>query len=857
MPSIENHADPDPKHGEDGLWRAAKWMLRYGSAIASVVVAYWWRLAMERAIGGTLPLFITWYPMVMGVALFGGLGPGLLATATTVVVVAYWVLPPFGLSIALPEERLAVVLFAGIGVAISVVAELYRRSRHRSAIIERELALRASDEALRAATDRERFLANVLEQASQAFGSGTPDGKIGRVNRAFELLTGYSADELRSIDWVNVLTPPEWRAHESQKLDELNRTGIPVRYEKEFIRKDGTRVPVELFVHVVKHPNGRPEHYFSFISDISERRQAQETLRSINAELMTANADLLESRRAALELMNDALGARKEAERAVIELAETEARFRTHVENSGLAVIEWDASLIVTHWAGEAERMFGWSAVETVGVSIGSLNIVYEPDSPIVQDVAAKLADGTTRQLVSSNRNVTKDGRVIHCRWYNSVQLDAEGRMASVFSLVQDYTAQVEAEAAVREINETLERRVAERTAEVSHLADELRALAAELTQAELRERKRLASILHDHVQQLLVAAQMQLALITRANVRALPSAVDGIQSIISEAIAASRSLTVELSPPILHQSGLAAGLSWLAARMEEKHGFSVRVRSDRSAEPTDESLRILLFESVRELLLNAVKHSGERHAEVVMLRTPNRWTRVVVEDSGLGFDPTVIQARRATGGFGLFSIQQRLAHVGGRLEIESAPGKGTRAILMTPLPQVSLSDVEMPDGPSPTFEPDALRVRAKGRPIRVLLADDHQLVRAGLINLLQFAPDIEVVGEAADGRQAVELARGFKPDVIVMDINMPEMDGVQATEVIVRELPATKVIGLTMHGSPDVGMELLKAGAVGCLTKGGPTEELVAAIRACGNGDRALDSSSGVAAIAADDGKT
>ncbi|MGD0886246.1 MAG: PAS domain S-box protein [Thermodesulfovibrionales bacterium] len=123
------------------------------------------------------------------------------------------------------------------------------------------------------------FLANILAASSQAFGVGYPDGRLGLTNKAFEQLTGYSDEELRSIDWATRLTPPEWLEVERQKLDELNRTGLPVRYEKEYMRKDGTRVPIELLVHLVKDAEGKPLYYYSFLTDITEHKRAGETLR--------------------------------------------------------------------------------------------------------------------------------------------------------------------------------------------------------------------------------------------------------------------------------------------------------------------------------------------------------------------------------------------------------------------------------------------------------------------------------------------------------------------------------------------------------------------------------------------------
>jgi PAS domain S-box-containing protein len=125
------------------------------------------------------------------------------------------------------------------------------------------------------------FLANIVESSSQAFGVGYSDGSLGLINRAFEELTGYSGEELRSIDWAKTLTPPEWHEIEKRKLEELHRTGLPVRYEKEYVRKDGVRVPIELLVHLIKDEKGNPLYYYSFINDIMKRKQAEAEVRRL------------------------------------------------------------------------------------------------------------------------------------------------------------------------------------------------------------------------------------------------------------------------------------------------------------------------------------------------------------------------------------------------------------------------------------------------------------------------------------------------------------------------------------------------------------------------------------------------
>jgi len=249
----------------------------------------------------------------------------------------------------------------------------------------------------------------------------------------------------------------------------------------------------------------------------------------------------------------------------------------------------------------------------------------------------------------------------------------------------QGYPWDEEVESPVVRLNEGLERQLAERTVEVRKQTDQLRALACELAQVEQREREQLAAILHDNLQQLLVAARIQISFV---NPVLLPvkerNALCLANEIIGHAIANSRTLTVDLSPPILHGAGLGAALEWLAGRMAELHCFTVNLRIDRRAEPQTESLRVLLFETVRELVFNSCKHSGCASVDVEITREQNDWVRVVVEDAGKGFDPKALSASMASGErLGLFRIQQRLAHVGARLALAYEPGVGTRVEIL------------------------------------------------------------------------------------------------------------------------------------------------------------------------------
>lgn len=124
---------------------------------------------------------------------------------------------------------------------------------------------------------------------------------------------------------------------------------------------------------------------------------------------------------------------------------------------------------------------------------------------------------------------------------------------------------------------------------------------------------------------------------------------------------------------------------------------------------------------------------------------------------------------------------------------------------------------------------------------IRVLVADDHPIVRSGIVGLLDAADDIEVVGEAATGREAVDRARALRPDLVLMDLRMPELDGTEATAAIVEELPGTRILILTTYESDDHILGAIEAGAAGYLLKAAPSEEIVAGVRAVIGGETVL----------------
>lgn len=419
---------------------------------------------------------------------------------------------------------------------------------------------------------------------------------------------------------------------------------------------------------------------------------------------------------------------------------------------------------------------------------------------------------------------------VTYWDWSLVPLFDNEGEVDLLVFSLRDVTQRKRSELELQALNESLRQQTVQ-----------LRRMAAELTLAEQRERRRLAQSLHDHLQQMLVAARLKVSLLHRRILDAdLSLSVQQVDELLERSIEESRSLTVELSPPVLYEDGLVAALEWLARQMEAKHALHVDVAVCADCAPITEDVRVILFQAVRELLFNVVKHAQTSLAQLQFSSDSDGLIQIVVADTGCGFHPSRLQSPTATtGGFGLFSIRERLELMGGRMEITSAPGQGARVLLAVPRrqPTPSRSDqaskAAVAKSPVESQSQDYRAIRGGNASIRVLLVDDHRIFREGLVSLLVEEADIEIVGQAADGQEALELARELHPDVILMDITMPRLDGIGATRQITSELPHICVIGLSMHDD-DLGDAIRAAGARGYLSKHGPSEELLDTIRGC-----------------------
>jgi CheY-like chemotaxis protein/anti-sigma regulatory factor (Ser/Thr protein kinase) len=301
----------------------------------------------------------------------------------------------------------------------------------------------------------------------------------------------------------------------------------------------------------------------------------------------------------------------------------------------------------------------------------------------------------------------------------------------------------------------------------------------------------------------------------------------------ISEAMEAARTLSVDLFSPRLHEGGLPAALAWLAKRTQQRYGITVNVTADAGANPEAKDVRTLIFESVRELLFNVVKHAQVDRVDIDLGFGPGDTIHLHVTDQGVGFDPAVVLDHQHQIGLGLFSIQERLALLGGRLDVQSAPGKGTRFSLIIPrndLLALANPAVAAPTAGSARQERLVSRESASrtAKPLRILIADDHAVLREGLCELFSERPELQVVAEATDGVEAISLAISQHPDVIVMDVSMPRRDGIEATRQIHAVLPHIEIVGLSTYVDENIERSMREAGAKAYFTKNESSDRLL-----------------------------
>jgi PAS domain S-box-containing protein len=515
-------------------------------------------------------------------------------------------------------------------------------------------------------------------------------------------------------------------------------------------------------------------------------------------------------------------------------LRESEERLRLALAAGQMGAWDVDLATDMTRWDRKEFALLGLMEGSITPSTPEFYRHVHPDDLPLVEQSVQRALNGSTGALEHEFRVIRPDGAIRWLAAKGQVLNDHEGRPVRMVGVNFDVTERRRTEERLRSFTHELEARVAERTQELTQLHERLRALATELNLTEQRERKRLATDLHDYLTQLLALVCMKLSQIKRKAPGATQAEIAQTEGVVNEALVYTRTLVTQLSPPVLHEFGLPVALRWLAEQMIRQE-LTVEVRQsvpDQVSLPEDRA--VLLFQSVRELLINVRKHARTNHALMTIEQTGASLC-ITVRDEGAGMDLQAAQSSQPSAmssKFGLFSIRERMLAIGGCLEIESAPGRGMTSRLSLPLTRPESMDAGELQTPCQSQEDATLQHDERASPcqdgrIRVLLVDDHTIVREELRVLLYDRQDLLVVGEAGDGEQAVLLADKLRPDCVIMDVNMPRMDGMEATRRIKAAFADTAVIGISVNNSQEMVAAMRRAGADAFLSKEAPAEDI------------------------------
>jgi len=531
--------------------------------------------------------------------------------------------------------------------------------------VQRALERRDAGEALRRSEAQYREL---VQSANSIILRMDTEGRITFINEYAEKYFGYARDEILGMNAVGTIVPETESTGRSLKTMVRDIIENPDRYvanENENMRKSGERTWVFWTNRAIVDDHGVHTGILSVGSDITAVKRMEEQLR-LRVRQQAAVAEL--GRRALAEhdltlIMQEAAGL--VADGMDVELVE---------------VLEWvaeDELLLLLAGIGWEEGLVGRLKV---GIDPGSLagNALEANDAVTADDLQAQ-CDRDCMEVPIAHGAASGLAVAIPGGLAPYGVLGAYARTCRVFSeqdvLFLQSMATILGDAVVR-------KRAEER---VERQRQELRAMASDLALAEERERHRIAVGLHDQVIQNLAVATIRLDSLRQSlhSVEAR-NTLQVVRDSTGAAISDLRSLTFELSPPVLYELGLEPALQYLAELMEREHGLSVRYLDDGTRKPLREELQVTLYRSARELLMNAVKHARASNVTVSVSRLGGN-IHIMVGDDGAGFDAAALETRAAAG-FGLLSIRERLACLGGQIAIDSEPGRGTSILLRAPL---------------------------------------------------------------------------------------------------------------------------------------------------------------------------
>jgi PAS domain S-box-containing protein len=445
-----------------------------------------------------------------------------------------------------------------------------------------------------------------------------------------ELYEIFGVDPLKfdnTIETVIGCTHPADKNFIVEVVKEAVATHKPNNFHYRMIRPQGEERILHVRLAVMTDEQDSPVRIYGAVQDVTERKKAEDELRLAYQ------------------------------------------RLSYHVENTPLAVIEWDKDLNIARWSEEAEKIFGWKAAEVLGKNIydEDFKLIYEQDAHYVNRIANDLTKGLVERNHSLNRNNRKDGNVIYSEWYNSVLRDDQGNVITVLSLAQDIT----------------ERKVAEEKLNASY--KQIRSLSEHLRNIREEERKHVAREIHDELGQELTVLKMDVGSL----IKKIPQPDDimrkrlaSFSELVDNIAQSVRRISSELRPSLLDDLGLPAAISWHLEEFGKRSSIKTRFTEPKEEWVLPDAVKTNLFRILQEALTNVVRHSKATEVRVKLERDDHTIT-LHIFDNGVGYSTERSQNGNT---LGILGMRERANIIGGKLEIETMPGNGTKIVVTVPV---------------------------------------------------------------------------------------------------------------------------------------------------------------------------
>jgi two-component system NarL family sensor kinase len=379
------------------------------------------------------------------------------------------------------------------------------------------------------------------------------------------------------------------------------------------------------------------------------------------------------------------------------------------------------------------------------------------------------------------------------------------------------------------ELTELIETNEALRVSELS-----LRQLSARLLKLQDEERRRIARDLHDTTGQKIAVLSMtldRLAKLVDARKVDVKDALTESRDVVGKIGEEIRTLSYLLHPPLLDECGLASAVLWYAEGFKKRSGIHLNVAIDEELVRLTTDAETALFRVLQESLTNVHRYSGSPSAEIRIFQS-DRKVHLEIVDHGKGVKAGTDRpsfAGAPTLGVGIPGMRERIRQLGGQLEVEFSD-EGTR--VQASLPMEASAEESVLQSSSEVFrDNDNGRQRPKVRK-RILIADDHEVMRRGVRGLVESQEEWSVCGEAIEGNEAISKTRELHPDLLILDVSMPGVSGIDAALQILKDDPDIKILFFTMHDSPQMMREISNVGAWGYVAKARAGNDLVDAVR-------------------------